>query len=190
MNCIKLAYISKLNSIILSISFTSSDVIALFAALVAIGSILISLMIASRSNYVNTITSQRIKYRGEIRDSLSKFCGIVKWYLLGGYASGDADKTLLEADQLYFLINLKLDSNHDFDKIMLKRMDEIIAEIKPAITFPSSLENKLRYLVAMTKALLDYEWQLAKIEAKKGYVTDKQKKRMSNKYLKEFIDAE
>ncbi|MCW3106376.1 MAG: hypothetical protein JWQ09_882 [Segetibacter sp.] len=168
----------------------SANVIALCAVLVAVASIIFTLTVANRSNYVNNITGQRIKFRGEIRDSLSKFCGIIKWFLLGGFASTEADKILLEADQLYFLITLKLDSDHKFDRIMLTKMREIITELKPNIAYPTPLEDKLAYLVSMTKALLDYEWQLAKIEAKKGYVKEKWKDEMSYKYLKKFIDAE
>ena len=164
-----------------AISLTSAT--AILAIVVSVISICIGLQNARNTTFINNITASRIKYRDSLKDTFSKFCGLTKWYILGGYASKDIDTFLKEMDRLYYLAKLDLDANHNFDTAILNQMENILRQAKPAMTFPEPVEQELNNLSVLVKRLLDYEWQLAKIEAKKGNVPKGIKAKMEKRYL-------
>jgi hypothetical protein len=160
---------------------TAGGIVLTFA--VGVTSLIIGIINSKKTIFINSVTSSRIKWIDVIRDTISEFCGLTYHYSLTHLELEQKDKNQLreKVDKLRFLIKLQLNRNDKFDKIIIDKIDTIIA-----LTDESSSELKLEIedLIVLTQDLLKLEWEGVKEETKRGNLSRKFKKRLYEKHLR------
>ena len=120
-----------------------------------------------RTNFINTVTSQRVKWIEQLRQDISAFCGLTyTWRFSRMEGKPGEDDLLKEVDRLRHVIRLRLnpDGTHD------RKIQSLIAEI-PWLTGPAKQEElraALDVLTVTTQLLLKDEWEKVKQEAERG----------------------
>jgi len=120
-----------------------------------------------RTAFINTVTAERVKWLGTLRENISTFCGLTHtWRFSGLEGKPEEHETLLQIDKLRHLIRLQLnpDGVHD------KSIEALVARI-PQLTHMTQepeLKEALNELVEVSQKLLKDEWEKVKEESKRG----------------------
>lgn len=133
-----------------------------------------------KTAFINSVTTSRIKYIQELRESISKFCGLAHSYANKIYKLEYKEVWELhkEADNLRYLIRLYLNPEDDYwDNKIISLIDEILLKTDKD---PSEPINEL---ITITQYLLKLEWEGAKRESEIGIIPDVEKKELYNKYV-------
>lgn len=125
-----------------------------------------------RTTFINTVTSQRIKWIEQLRQDIGAFCGLTYHWshtdLEGKPSEGDL---LKEVDRLRHVIRLRLNPKGEHDRAIEALIEEI-----PRYTDPSRQEEltaALERLVRVSQALLKEEWDRVKRESEEGPLSDR-----------------
>jgi len=125
-----------------------------------------------RTTFINTVTSQRIKWIEQLRQDIGAFCGLTYHWshtdLEGKPSEGDL---LKEVDRLRHVIRLRLNPKGEHDRAIEALIEEI-----PRYTDPSrqkELTAALERLVRVSQALLKEEWDRVKRESEEGPLSDR-----------------
>jgi hypothetical protein len=128
--------------------------------------------ISKRTTFVNTVTSQRIKWIEQLRQDIGAFAGITYHWSHSEMEGKDGEVELLkELDRLRHVIRLRLNPSGKNDQAI----EALIAEI-PHYTDPSrqrELVEALERLTRATQALLKEEWDKVKRESVHGPLSDR-----------------
>jgi len=123
-----------------------------------------------RTTFINTVTSQRIKWIEQLRQDISTFSGLTHtWCFSALEGKPEESPVIREIDRLRHVIRLRLnpDGVHD------QKIEKLIREI-PNLTHESqrqSLIQALEELTRTTQSLLKEEWEKVKRESKHGDVS-------------------
>lgn len=125
-----------------------------------------------RSTFVNTVTSQRIKWIEQLRQDISAFAGLTYHWSHSELEGkpGEAE-VVKEIDRLRHVIRLRLNPAGSHDRAI----EALLAEI-PHYTDPTrqkDLVNALERLTVATQALLKEEWEKVKRESKEGPLSER-----------------
>lgn len=125
-----------------------------------------------RTTFVNTVTSQRIKWIEQLRQDIGSFCGLVYHWSHSEMEgkSGEADM-LKELDRLRHVIRLCLNTLGEHDRIIENLIEEI-----PQYTDPrrqKELADALERMTRTTQALLKEEWDKVKRESEHGPLSER-----------------
>lgn len=160
--------------------------------IVGIANLIITIRNTRKNTFINSVTASRIKYIQELRNTISQFCGVV--FRAYNYHYNDQslnlpfEKTMqleIEADKLKYLIRLYLNPEDEYwDEQIIWLIRDIskkvhVKELKDIGDFKQKIEE----LMIITQYLLKLEWEGAKIESKKGIISDVEKKELYNKYV-------
>jgi len=129
-----------------------------------------------KTSFINTVTSERVKWLDKLRKNISDFCGLTHtWTRSNVQGTPEELRILEEIDKLRYLIRLQLnpkivngEPNAD------KQIEELIAEI-PNLTDISErneLDSAMNDLIIISQVLLKEEWEKVKEESKKGDIKD------------------
>lgn len=138
-----------------------------------------------KANYINSVTSSRIKYIQEIRGKISEFCGLVYSYntmFSTSHSLAATPEKLFEIqreyDKLKYLIKLYLNPEDTYwDEKILGLINEIIE------LTDKDPNGKIEELMTITQFLLKLEWEGAKLESSKGLVTKSEKDKLYEKHV-------
>jgi hypothetical protein len=135
---------------------------------------LISNYRASRkTHFINTVTSQRVKWIEQLRQDISTFSGLTHtWCFSELEGKPEEYEILKEIDKLRHVIRLRLNPKGEYDK----KIEELITKI-PELTHISKrdeLKQTLDELTRTTQSLLKEEWEKVKVESIKGDLKRKQ----------------
>ncbi|TAM46545.1 MAG: hypothetical protein EPN55_05175 [Gammaproteobacteria bacterium] len=125
-----------------------------------------------KTSFINTVTSQRVKWIEQLRQDVSSFSGLTHTWCCSELEGKPEEKEILkEIDRLRHVIRLRLnpDGTHD------RKIAQLIRKI-PDLTHISQrdeLTEALEELTTTTQLLLKEEWEKVKAESKDG---DLQKK--------------
>lgn len=153
-------------------SWTAFGIIA--TAALGVGNLLYNVLLSRRTSFINTVTSERVKWIGKLRENLSTFVGLTHYWFVSK-RDGDPDKleaVLRELRILRYHITLQLnpkpEATVDQD---IKRLIDAIPDIasKPD---PTALMNALTEVTAKGQELLKAEWDKVKREAQRGALAD------------------
>jgi len=122
---------------------------------------------SQRTTFINTVTSQRIKWIEQLRQDISSFSGLTyHWCFTDVEGKPHESEMLKEIDRLRHVIRLRLNPAGEHDKTI----ERLISEI-PKLTDPSNqprLVAALEELTCTTQLLLKQEWEKVKSESKHG----------------------
>jgi len=147
---------------------------------VGVFNLIITFRNVRKTAFINSVTASRIKYIQELRESISKFCGLIYSYHSRNLELTDEEEWKLdkEADSLKFLIRLYLNPEDEYwdDKIM-GLIDQIILNTDKGPT------EDIKSLITLTQYLLKLEWEGAKRESEVGIISEIEKRELYNKYV-------
>lgn len=130
--------------------------------------LIVNRTLKNRTQFVDTITAERIKWLEKIRIDISRFSGLTSFWVknLRDASSEDSKEVLKEIDILRVMIKLRLNPKGTYDKEIMDLLDEI-----PQLTNQidmSLLNKKLEQLTTLSQKLLKEEWEKVKKESKRG----------------------
>jgi hypothetical protein len=125
-----------------------------------------------KTAFINTVTSERVKWLDKLRHNISSFAGLTHTWTRELHETPESEKALLqEIDKLRYLIRLQLNPKiKDGVPNVDSRIEALIAKI-PELTdksLRSELEGALDKLVIESQELLKAEWEKVKDESKHG----------------------
>lgn len=125
-----------------------------------------------RTTFVNTVTSQRIKWIEQLRQDIGAFCGIVyHWSHSEMEGKPEEGEMIREFDRLRHVIRLRLNPLGELDQTI----ESLIKEI-PHYTDPrqqNKLADALERMTKATQTLLKEEWDKVKCESENGPLSER-----------------
>ncbi|MEW6616414.1 MAG: hypothetical protein AB1401_13245 [Thermodesulfobacteriota bacterium] len=147
--------------------FYAAGIILTF--IIGIWNILMNYRQNRRTAFINTVTSERVKWIQTLRQNISAFCGLTyNWCYSNLPDKPEEVEVLKEIDKLRYLIRLQL--NPDPESKSERKIEDLIKTI-PELTDVSrraELEDSLNELIKTTQLLLKEEWEKVKTESKRG----------------------
>ena len=122
-----------------------------------------------KTNFINTVTSQRVKQIEQLIQDISSFSGLTYTWCFSEIEGKPQEYEILkEFDRLRHVILLRLNPAGKHDQ----RIEQLIAEI-PKLTHISrreQLTNALEELTITTQKLLKEEWDKVEFEVEHGNI--------------------
>jgi hypothetical protein len=130
---------------------------------------------SKRTSFINTVTSERVKWIEKLRQSISTFCGLAHyWRFSTEKGSEDERKKIEEIDKLRHLIALQLNPRGSIDKEIQRLVGEIVSMSSGDRQVGKDEYRKhLETLTEKTQELLKVEWEKVKEEAVRGDLSRK-----------------
>jgi len=137
--------------------------------IIGVWNIFINYRQSRRTGFINTVTSERVKWMEKLRQNISTFCGLTyNWCYSALEGKPEGTEVLKEIDKLRHLIRLQL--NPDPNSKLERKIEELIDKI-PDLTHISrrdDLNSSLDELIMTSQSLLKEEWEKVKEESKRG----------------------
>ncbi len=153
------------------------DVIAFFAILVTlilgIYNAIQNYRNSRRTTFINTVTSERVKWIEKLRQNIATFCGLVHYWRFSTDPNTEEEREKIEEiDKLRHLIALQLNPRGRIDQ----EIEALIGQIVTAASKRKGVPKKefrglLKDLVVKTKSLLKEEWEKVKEESLLGDIS-------------------
>jgi hypothetical protein len=138
--------------------------------ILGIGNAIANYRASRRTMFINTVTSQRIKWIEQLRQDISTFSGLTHTWCFSELEGKPQEYELLkEIDRLRHVIRLRLNPAGEHDK----KIEQLIEEI-PTLTEISKrqeLKRALNELTSTAQLLIKEEWEKVKEESKRGDIT-------------------
>ena len=133
---------------------------------------------SKRTTFINTVTSERVKWIEKLRQSISTFCGLAHYWRFSTTKGSDDQKSKIEEiDKLRHLIVLQLNPHGTIDKEIQTLVGEIVSMSSGHRDVSNEdYRKQLDRLTAKTQELLKAEWEKVKDESVYG---DLRRKRAS-----------
>jgi hypothetical protein len=164
----------------------TKDIITLFGIgitfIVSSISLYVSLHNTKKTLYINSITSSRIRWIGTLRENISDYCGLIHHYALTDIEPENEKKIFEQIDRLRYLIKLQLNRGDKFDSELILKIDTLW-ELSESDQF-EKIKSEIDELISLTQDLLKLEWEGAKLESMKGILTQEEKNKLYEKYLR------
>jgi hypothetical protein len=123
-----------------------------------------------RTTFINTVTSERVKWIDKLRGSVSTFCGLAhSWRFSTVKGSAEERQKIEEIDKLRHLIALQLNPRGEVDC----EIEQLVGQIVSMSSGHTEVSDeqyraKLHQLTKTTQLLLKAEWDKVKEEANRG----------------------
>jgi len=154
--------------------FYASGII--LTAIIGIWNIINHLKTTKKIAFINTVTSERVKWLDKLRHNISSFAGLTHTWTRELHETPESERMLLqEIDKLRYLIRLQLNPKEENgNKNVDSRIEDLIAKIPllTDISLRDQLDAALNELVIESQELLKEEWEKVKKESKKGDLKD------------------
>jgi len=143
--------------------------------LLGIGNLIYSIIWNRRTSFINTVTSERVKWIGKLRENISNYVGMTHyWFFSKDTIDTDSlEKILQDLRILRYHITLQLNPNQGahVDQKIIKLVREIpdVASKKDMDLLQSSLDE----LIILSQQLLKAEWDKVKEESQRGALAGK-----------------
>ena len=129
-----------------------------------------------KTAFINTVTSERVKWLDKLRDNISRFCGLTHAWTRSKIQDTPKEIEILsEIDTVRYLIRLQLNPKFENGQPNVdKQIEDLIAEI-PNLTDDrrrDELDAAINRLIETSQSLLKVEWEKVKSEAKSGDLRD------------------
>ena len=132
----------------------------------AIGNIVYSVIINKRTTFINSVTSQRMKWISEFRGNISKFCGLTHSFCRSKFTEDERKEILKEIDVIRYFIRLQLNPKYADEQrieIPIKQIPDLASE-----SYNDKLFKSINELIETSQSILNKEWAKVKTESIKG----------------------
>jgi hypothetical protein len=125
---------------------------------------------SQRTSFINTVTSERVKWIEKLRQSISSFCGAVHYWRFSTTRGGAEERQKIEEiDILRHLIVLQLSPTGTIDRDIQALVGKLVSITGEHIEMsPRDFREILDQLTKKTQELLKAEWEKVKAESRKG----------------------
>ncbi|HEY1721741.1 MAG TPA: hypothetical protein VGG27_10880 [Magnetospirillaceae bacterium] len=133
--------------------------------------LLYSIRTNRRAAFINTVTSERVKWIGKLRENLSKFVGLThQWLSVHGSDRDKAEELVGQLNVLRYEIKLQLNPTSSLDRAII----ELVNEIPDVVTRPDRTiaHASMDKLIEYSQVLLKTEWEKVKQESQRGALSD------------------
>jgi hypothetical protein len=134
--------------------------------------LLVNYKTTRKTSFINTVTSQRIKWIEQLRQDIAAYCGLTHTWFYSGLAGTDKEHDVLkEIDRLRHVIQLRLNPNGELDR----KIQVLIQDI-PNLTDNSKraeLDKAIQDIVVASQEMLKKEWEKVKAESENGNLNAK-----------------
>ena len=121
--------------------------------------------LSRRTTFINTVTSQRIKWIEQLRQDVSSYAGLTFHWVSTDIEKVEKRQELLqEIDRLQHVIRLRLNPTGEEDK----NIAQCLSEIPKHTDHPEVIGKLLEQLTSATQRLLKEEWDKVKLESQHG----------------------
>ena len=129
-----------------------------------------------KTSFINTVTSERVKWLDKLRHNISSFCGLTHTWTRSEHDNPSEEAMLLkEIDKLRYLIRLQLNPKDiNGQPNTDKKIEALIAKIPQLtdVSFREELDAAMEELIIESQFLLKEEWDKVKLESKNGDLKD------------------
>lgn len=123
-----------------------------------------------RTIFVNTVTSQRIKWIEQLRQDISSYSGLVFHWAMTELQDGKEEQQIIkEIDRLNHVIRLRLNPRGTHDKVI----ESLLAQIPLHTANQTKIKELLEQLTVTSQSLLKEEWEKVKSESQIGSLSDR-----------------
>jgi hypothetical protein len=142
--------------------------------LLGIGNLIYNILLSRRTAFINAVTSERVKWIGNLRENISKFVGLNHHWFVLRHDIDNAQKDEMTRDLRVLRYYIKLQLNPKSDAIIDQKIMTLVDDIadKAAQYKIQQLTEKLDDLVSESQQLLKAEWDKVKREAQRGPLAD------------------
>ena len=139
--------------------------VGLVALFLGVMNTIANFRLSRRTTFINTVTSQRIKWIEQLRQDVSSYAGLTfHWVSTDLQDAAKRQELLQEIDRLQHVIRLRLNPSGEEDK----KIAHYLAEIPKHTDRPEVISTLLEDLTAATQRLLKEEWDKVKMESQPG----------------------
>jgi len=142
--------------------------------LIGVWNLVLNYRTTRKTSFINTVTSQRVKWIEQLRQDISSFSGLTRTWCFSELEGKPQEyEVLKEIDRLRHVIRLRLSPKEEYDR----RIEQLIGEI-PNLTHISQrdgLTQSLEELTVTSQKLLKQEWDKVKLEAEHGNLKKEKK---------------
>ena len=118
-----------------------------------------------RTSFVNTVTSQRIKWVEQLRQDIGAFSGLAyHWSCTNIEGEEEKRKIIIELDRLRYVIRLRLNPKGALDA----KIEKLVESISRVSEDQDEVTKILEELTVASQALLKEEWDKVKAESEYG----------------------
>lgn len=144
---------------------------SLFAGIAALANIIYSYYNTRKTTFINVITSERIRWMSNLRETISTLCGRAYHWSITTLDEKENQQVIKEIDQLTRLSELYLNPDKPKHKEILDLLGKI--QWNTDRSKRATLHKILDQIILNTQNLLIYEWEQVKKEAKDGELEQK-----------------
>lgn len=121
-----------------------------------------------RTSFINTVTSERVKWIQSTREALSNLCGRTHYWVMtqDEISQEDSNSVRKEIDQLRALVKLKLNPGEAPSKKVIDLIDQM--ENHTHSSQEEQMKRVLNEIVSASQVLLKQEWDKVRLEAVHG----------------------
>jgi hypothetical protein len=150
---------------------TWQDIGIVLAFLLGAANLAYNIHINRRTTFINTVTSERVKWIEKVRENLARFIGLSHhWMGLRNEESEKKNEIVSELDVLRYQIKLQLNPNGTQDKIIIDKVNTIPDLVCHPDIAPA--RDAMNDLILAAQNLLKGEWDKVKRESRRGALAD------------------
>jgi len=129
--------------------------------------LLVNYKTTRKTSFINTVTSQRIKWIEQLRQDIAAYCGLTHTWFYSGLAGTDKEHDVLkEIDRLRHVIQLRLNPDGDLDK-QIQALTQAIPNFTDS-SKKANLDKAIQDLIVVSQKMLKEEWEKVKAESENG----------------------
>jgi hypothetical protein len=141
--------------------------------LLGVANLIYSVVWNRRTSFINTVTSERVKWIGKLRENVSNYVGLTHYW----FVSKDDDPKKLKdilRDLRILRYHITLQLNPSPEAHIDRRIMQLVREIPDHASKPdmTPLLNSLDALISEGQQLLKSEWDKVKREAQRGSLAE------------------
>lgn len=148
------------------IPIIASGVAGILSLIAVTISLYVQYYTSRKTTFINTVTSERVRWMGELRDNTSRLCSIAFSLVDNPYSTNRED---LAKELNRVAVQIKLLLNPDEHLNIIKSLESIIN----STSFQNLSDNMLNNFVASIQEMLKDEWEKIKKEAREGELPKK-----------------
>lgn len=128
-----------------------------------------------RTTFINTVTSERIKWIQGTREAISTLCGRAYYWLMtqDEISQEESNNVRKEVDKLRMLVKLQLNPNSMRDRKIIRLVDEMSRYTDKL--HQEEMRRLLDKIISESQALLKGEWDKVRDESVHGDLREKNK---------------
>lgn len=148
------------------------DAGVIFALFIGIWNLIAHLRDSKRTSFINTVTSERVKWIEKTRDAISTLCGRTYYWAAtqSELSAEDSNSVRKDVDRLKILVKLQLNSSENLSQRLFTLIDRLSSLTHSSQI--SELRETLDEIVKVSQQILKEEWDKVRDEATFGDLRD------------------